>query len=35
MKREYIEKNLLEARRKGWWLACFYWEIKLEEQNDK
>ena len=25
-----IKKNLMEARRKGWWIACFYWEIKLD-----
>jgi hypothetical protein len=30
MKKEIIKKNLKEAREKGWWIACFYWEHKLE-----
>jgi lipocalin len=35
MKRQQIKKYLKEARNKGWWIACFYWERKLEqlEQN--
>jgi len=33
MKIETIKKNLEEARRKGWWMACFYWELKLEKFN--
>ena len=28
-----IKKNLEEARSKGWWIACFYWERKLEQFN--
>ena len=31
MKIEKIKKNLAEARRKGWWIACFYWERQLEK----
>lgn len=31
MKIDLIKKNLAEARRKGWWIACFYWERKLEQ----
>ncbi len=31
MDKEQIKKNLQEARRKGWWIACFYWERKLEK----
>ena len=27
---EKIKKELMRARRKGWWIACFYWERKLE-----
>lgn len=26
-----IKINLKEAREKGWWIACFYWEIQLEK----
>ncbi len=26
-----IKNNLQEARRKGWWIACFYWEKQLEK----
>ena len=28
---EKIKEHLKEARSKGWWIACFYWERKLEE----
>ena len=31
MNKEKILKNLKEARRKGWWIACIYWEQKLEQ----
>jgi hypothetical protein len=24
-----IKKKLQEARRKGWWIACFHWELEL------
>ena len=30
MTKEIIEKNLKDAREKGWWIACFYWELQLE-----
>lgn len=26
-----IRLSLALARRRGWWIACFYWERKLEE----
>jgi predicted transcriptional regulator len=29
-----IKKYLAEARRKGQWIACFYWELKLEKALD-
>ena len=29
--KEKIKEYLKEARAKGWWIACFYWERKLEE----
>ena len=28
---ENLKSNLSEARRKGWWIACFYWERKIDE----
>lgn len=28
-----IKKNLKEAREKGWWIACLYWERKLEHRT--
>jgi len=31
MTKEQIKKNLVEARHNGWWIACFYWERKLEQ----
>lgn len=31
MDKNKIVANLKEARREGWWIACFYWERKLEE----
>lgn len=34
MSEEEVKKNLKEAREKGWWVACFYWERKLEEFVD-
>jgi hypothetical protein len=30
-----IKEHLKEAREKGWWIACFYWELKLEELLDE
>ena len=33
MEIETIKKYLAEARNKGWWIACFYWERKLEEAS--
>jgi len=35
MKEEEIKKYLQEARRKGWWIACLYWENKLEKLTSK
>ena len=29
-----IKKNLAEARHKGWWIACFYWERQLEKLSN-
>lgn len=26
-----IKTHLQEARSKGWWIACFYWERKLAQ----
>lgn len=31
MNKKVIKNNLKEAREKGWWIACLYWERKLEE----
>jgi hypothetical protein len=28
-----IKSNLKEAREKGWWIACFYWERQLEKYS--
>jgi predicted phosphatase len=30
-----IKANLKEARNKGWWITCFYWERKLELEQEK
>ena len=30
-----IKKYLKEARSKGWWIECFYWERKLEQEELK
>jgi hypothetical protein len=31
----FIKNRIKEARKKGWWIACFYWERKLEEVEKK
>ena len=28
-----IKNNLAKARAKGWWIACLYWERKLEQRT--
>ena len=33
MEKVEIKKRLKEARRKGWWIACFYWERKLDKSK--
>ena len=33
-KLKQVKENLAEARSKGWWIACFYWERKLEQVKD-
>ena len=35
MKEEQIKNNLKEAREKGWWIACFYWEKQLEKLGNE
>jgi hypothetical protein len=30
--KKQIRKKIKEARSKGWWIACFYWENKLEKE---
>lgn len=34
MTNEEIRKNLIDARRNGWWIAGFYWERKYESQEE-
>jgi len=31
MLEKHIKQNLKEARENGWWIACFYWERKLDK----
>ena len=33
MTKKQIKKYLKEARSKGWWIACLYWENKLNQSN--
>jgi hypothetical protein len=30
-----VKRELQKARRNGWWFACLYWEIKLEEYGNR
>ncbi len=34
MTKQQIKKLIKEAREKGWWIACFYWERKLEKYEE-